>query len=70
METVKAQIDINTPTGRHLLREVAEHPKTAKKEYPLPKSLEGKKLYTVKDVFYEVEKDLNAHYDSDCKLKL
>lgn len=70
MDTVKVQIDISTPTGRKLLREVAKHPKTAKIEYPLPKSIAGKKLYTVKEVFLEVEKELNSHYGSNYKLKL
>ncbi len=70
MNTVKVQIDVSTPTGRRLLREVAKHPKTAKIEYPLPNSVSGKKLYTVKEVFSEVEKELNEHYGSECKLKI
>ena len=70
MDMVKVHIDISTPTGRRLLREVAKHPKTAKIEYPLPTSIVGKKLYTVKEIFSEVEEDLNAHYGSNLKLKL
>jgi hypothetical protein len=70
METVKVHIDISTPTGRRLLREVAKHPKTAKIEYPLPASVAGKKLYTIKEIFSEVEEELNAHYGSNMKLKL
>jgi hypothetical protein len=70
MDTIKVHIDVSTPTGRKLLREVAKHPQTAKIEYPLPKSIAGKKSYTVKEVFSEVEKELNAHYGSNIKLKV
>ncbi len=70
MDTVKVQIDISTPTGRRLLREVAKHPKTAKIEYPLPESIAGKRHFTVKEVFSEVEKELNAHYGSSHNLNL
>ena len=70
MDKVKVQIDVSTPTGRRLLREVAKHPKTAIVEYPIPESVNGEKLYTLKEIFTEVEKDLNTHYGSNCKLKL
>ena len=70
MDKVKVQIDVSTPTGRRLLREVVKHPKTAKVEYPLPVSVSGKKLYTLKEIFTEVEKELNTHYGSNYKIKL
>jgi len=70
METVKVHIDISTSTGRRLLREVAKHPKTAKIEYPLPPSVVGKKVYSTKKIFSEVEEELNALYGSNMKLKL
>jgi len=70
MDKVKVHIDVSTPTGRRLLREVAKHPKTAIVEYPLPESVSGEKLYSLKEVFTEVETELNTHYGSNCKLKL
>jgi N-acetyl-gamma-glutamylphosphate reductase len=47
MSTVIAKIDISGPTGKRILRDLQNHPKVAKIEIPLPKELEGKRLYTV-----------------------
>jgi len=69
MQTVNVQIDIDSPTGRRLLKEVERHPKVAKVEYPLPVAVAGEKTYSIEEVFSKVEEKLNNHYDTDHKLK-
>lgn len=69
MQTVHVQIDITTPTGRRLLKEVERHPRVAKVEYPLPEAIDGQKTYTIEEVFSAVEKKLNNHYGTNHKLK-
>lgn len=69
MNTVNVQIDITSPTGRRLLREVEKHPEIAKIEYPLPEGMAGQKTYTHEEVWSKVEEKLNDHYGSDLKLE-
>lgn len=69
MNTVSVQIDITTPTGRRLLREVEKYPKVAKIEHVLPEAIAGQKWHTIEEVFSEVEKELNEHYGTNYKLK-
>ena len=68
MQTINVQIDIDTPTGRRLLKEVERHPKVAKVEYPVP-NIAGEKTYTIEEVFSKVEKKLNNHYGTNHTLK-
>ena len=51
MQTIHVEIDISTPTGRRLLKEVERHPKVAKVEYPLPEIIAEQKTYTIEEVF-------------------
>ena len=67
METITVQIDIDTPTGRRLLRELEKHPRVAKIEYPLPKELAEKKTYTLDEVFEECYDILSEHYKCDVR---
>jgi len=67
METINVQIDISTPTGKRLLREVEKHPRVAKIEYPLPKELEGQRFYTLDEVFEECYDILSEHYKCDVR---
>jgi hypothetical protein len=69
MQTINVQIDISTPTGRRLLKEVERHPKVAKVEYPSPETIAGEKTYTIEEVFSSVEEKLNNHYGTNHKLK-
>lgn len=69
MNTVNVQIDITSPTGRRLLREVEKYPEIAKIEYPLPEGMAGQKTYTHEEVWSKVEEKLNDHYGSDLKLE-
>lgn len=69
MQTINVQIDIATPTGRRLLKEVEKHPRVAKVEYPLPEVIVGQKTHTLEEVFSSVEEKLNNHYGTNFKLK-
>ncbi|MFT3753709.1 MAG: hypothetical protein QM800_12825 [Paludibacter sp.] len=67
--TVTAQINIDTPTGRKLLKELEKHPKTVKVEYPLPDAIAGQKLYSHEEVWSEIETKFNQHYGTNHKFK-
>ena len=66
---VTARINIDSPTGRKLVREIEKHKKIAKVEYPLPEEISGQKTYTTEEVFGKLEKKLNEHYGTNFKLK-
>ena len=66
MQTVNVQIDITSPIGRRLLREVENHPKVAKVEYPLPEGINGT-TYTHEEVFNECYDILSEHYKCDVR---
>ena len=57
---VTAKIDISTPAGRKIVRELEKHKKLVKVTYPIPESIVENKTYTqqefedkVKDKFAE-----------------
>ncbi|MDO9152370.1 MAG: hypothetical protein Q7U47_01450 [Paludibacter sp.] len=66
---VTARINIDSPTGRKLVREIEKHKKIAEIEYPLPESIAGQKTFTLEEVFGKLEKKLNEHYGTELKLK-
>lgn len=65
--TVTAQINIDTPIGRKILRELEKHPKIVKVDYPLPEAIAGQATYTAEEVFDECLDNLSNHYQTDCK---
>jgi len=69
MNQVIAHIDISTPIGRKLVKELEKHKKAVRVEYPLPEAISGQNFYTIDEVFSEVEKELNDHYGTNLKLK-
>jgi len=69
MQTINVKINIDSPTGRRLLKEVERHPKVAKIEYPVHDSITGEKTYTIEEVFSKVEEKLNNHFGTNHKLK-
>jgi len=69
MNQAIAHIDITTPTGRRLVKELEKHKKTVKVEYPLPEAIVDEQTYTHEEVFGELEKKLNEHYGTSYKLK-
>jgi hypothetical protein len=66
--TVTAQINIDTPIGRRLLKELEKHPKAVKVEYPLPEAISGI-TYTHEEVWSEIETKFNEHYGTNYKFK-
>jgi hypothetical protein len=69
MNTITVKIDIETPTGRRLLREIERHPKVAKVEHEIPAEISGQKTFSHEEIWSKMEKKLNNHYGSNLKLK-
>ncbi len=67
MQTVTVQINIDSPTGRRLLKEVERHPKVAKIEYPASEELSGIKTYTLDESFSECCEILSEQYNCDVR---
>ena len=65
MQKINVKINIASPTGRRLLKEVERHPKVAKIEYPLTAEIEGQKTYTLEESFAECSDILSNHYGCD-----
>lgn len=63
MDKVIATIDVSTPTGRKIVRELENHKKTVHIEYPLPEGTEN--APTHKEVFSKLIDKLSEHYDTD-----
>jgi hypothetical protein len=68
MQTVNEQIDTSIPAGRHLLREVEQHPKIEKIEYHVNEGISEQNTYTHDEFWNHVEGKLNNHYETDFKL--
>lgn len=69
MQTINVKINIDSPTGRRLLKEVERHPKMAKVEYPAPEALAGEKTYTLEESFDQCCDIMNGYYGTNHKLK-
>jgi len=67
METINVQINIASPTGRRLLKEVERHPRVAKIEYPLAEEIVGQKTYTLEESFDECCDILSNYYKCDVR---
>lgn len=67
MDTINVQINIATPTGRRLLKEVERHPRVAKIEYPLAEEIVGQKTYTLEESFDECCDILSKYYKCDVR---
>lgn len=61
---VTATIDVSTPTGRKIVRDLEKHKKTVSLNYPKPVG----KTYTVEEAFGMIEKKLNDHYGTNYKI--
>lgn len=51
MKIITLKINIDTPSGRRLLKEVERYPKVAKVEYPLPEAIAGEKSVYSSKIF-------------------
>ena len=69
MNEVIARIDVTTPSGRRIVRNLEKNKKAVKVEYPLPPEIAEQKWYTVEEVFNELEKKINDHYGTNYKLR-
>ena len=67
METINVRINVTTPTGKRLLREMEKHPKIAKVDYPLPEGVSEQKTYTIEESYDECCKILSDHYKVDVR---
>lgn len=66
---VTAHIDISSPTGRKIVRELASHKKTVKIENPLPVDSDGLELktYSIEETFNNLYEKLGEHYGVDLR---
>lgn len=69
MNQVIAHIDISTPIGRRLVKELEKYKKTVRVEYTLPDEISEAETLTHEEVFGKLEKKLNEHYGTNHKLK-
>lgn len=67
METINVRLNISTPTGRRLLREMEKHPNTAIVEYPLPEGITEQRTFTIEESYEECCKILSDHYKVDVR---
>ncbi len=67
MNQVIAHIDISTPIGRRLVKELEKHRKVVRIEYSLPEAIAGQKTYSVDEVFNECYDILSEHYNCDVR---
>ena len=65
MNEVLVRIDITSPTGRKIVRELEKHKKIVKLEYPLP---EGATIgHSWEDMYKRGLDKLSAHYGVDMR---
>lgn len=64
---VTAKINISTPAGRKIVKELEKHKKLVKVTYPLPLGEDeiSEETYSVNEVFTELDKKLKKHYGVD-----
>lgn len=68
MEVI-ARINIDSPTGRKLLREVEKHPEVAKIEQIDPRTINPPSEKTHAEIWEQLEQKLNLHFGTKLKLK-
>ncbi|MBQ7387896.1 MAG: hypothetical protein IJW01_00725 [Paludibacteraceae bacterium] len=64
MEVI-AKINVDTPKGRKIVRELEKSPKVVKVEHPLPEFLQGKKFYTHEEAIERSYNHLSELYGVD-----
>ena len=62
---VTAIIDISTPAGRKIVRELEKHKKLVKVTYPIPDNFDENKTYTQQDFENKVKEKFAETYDVD-----
>ncbi|MEI8086782.1 MAG: hypothetical protein WCG93_11260 [Paludibacter sp.] len=64
---VTARINVDSPTGRKLVREIQKHKKVAEIEYPLPEGMLNGTALSHNEVWDEVWDKLSEHYGVDVR---
>jgi len=64
---VTARINIDSPTGRKLVREIEKHKKVAAVEYPMPEELLNCTALSHNEVWDKVWDKLSNHYGVDVR---
>jgi len=64
---VTARINIDSPTGRKLVREIEKHKRVAKIEYPLPEDLINGTALTHDEVWDKIIDKISNHYGVDIR---
>ena len=59
---VTAKIDISTPAGRKIVRELEKHKKLVKVTYPLPDNFDQNKTYTQQEFENKVKEKFAETY--------
>ena len=62
METIQVRINISSPVGRRLLKEIEKHPDVVKIERQISESIADKKTYTLEESFNECCDILSKNY--------
>jgi len=63
--TVTAHINIETPAGRKIVRELEKHRKLVQIEYPQIERIENERTYTLEESYKECESILSKNYGVD-----
>ncbi|GHT61139.1 hypothetical protein AGMMS50239_11440 [Bacteroidia bacterium] len=63
---VTAEIDVATPTGRRIIKDLEQYKHSVKLNYPASESITGK-TYTHQEVWNMVEERLSDHYGVEIK---
>jgi hypothetical protein len=64
---VTARINIDSPAGRKLVREIERHKGLAKVEYPLPEALKNGTALSDDQVWEKIIDKMSNHYGTDIR---
>ena len=64
---VTALINIDTPAGRKLVREIEKQKKLVEMEYPLPEALKNGTALTDEQVWEKIVDKMSQHYEVDIR---
>jgi hypothetical protein len=71
MNTITVEINITSPTGRRILNDLQKHPKTVKVVTQIdPRTTNPPSDMSHNQIWKNMERKLNEHYDSDLKLNI
>jgi hypothetical protein len=61
---ITAHIDVRTPTGRRIARDLVKHRDVVKIENPMPTGVDGlpEETYSAESVFAELDQKMKKHF--------